>query len=86
MILSMPTSYSQMGYKWGVFFHLFYVSIGVYTCYLLARLYVEYRTRKEREGVDFSTHVIQVGSSDSCISFIMLAAFANFCNQFLQVL
>ncbi|KAH8940573.1 hypothetical protein BDL97_15G096000 [Sphagnum fallax] len=59
VILSMPTSYSQMGYKWGVFFHLFYSIIGVYTCYLLARLYVEYRTRKEREGVDFSTHVIQ---------------------------
>jgi len=28
----------------------------------LARLYVEYRTRKEREGVDFKKHVIQVST------------------------
>ncbi|KAG0613864.1 hypothetical protein M758_6G134900 [Ceratodon purpureus] len=55
----MPTSYAQMGYKWGVFFQIFYASVGIFTCYLLARLYVEYRTRKEREGVDFSKHVIQ---------------------------
>jgi len=60
VILSMPTSYSQMGYKWGVFFQIFYFSIGMYTCYLLARLYVEYRVRKERDGVDFNRHVIQV--------------------------
>jgi auxin influx carrier (AUX1 LAX family) len=59
VILSMPTSYSQMGYKWGVFFQIFYFSIGMYTCYLLARLYVEYRVRKERDGVDFNRHVIQ---------------------------
>lgn len=59
VILTMPTSYAQMGYKLGLFIHLLYVSIGVYTCYLLARLYVEYRTRKEREGVDFKRHVIQ---------------------------
>jgi auxin influx carrier (AUX1 LAX family) len=60
VILTMPTSYAQMGYKLGVFFQLFYATLGVFTCYLLARLYVEYRTRKEKEGVDFSKHVIQV--------------------------
>jgi auxin influx carrier (AUX1 LAX family) len=49
-----------MGYKLGLFFHFLYVTIGVYTCYLLARLYVEYRARKEKEGVDFKKHVIQV--------------------------
>lgn len=59
VILSMPTSYAQMGYKLGLFFHFLYVTIGVYTCYLLARLYVEYRVRKEKEGVDFKKHVIQ---------------------------
>lgn len=59
VILSMPTSYAQMGFKLGLFFHFFYVIIGVYTCYLLARLYVEYRARKEKEGVDFKRHVIQ---------------------------
>jgi auxin influx carrier (AUX1 LAX family) len=60
VILSMPSSYSQMGYKWGLIFHFLYVTIGVYTCYLLARLYVEYRNRKEKEGVEFKKHVIQV--------------------------
>ena len=59
MILSMPTSYAQMGFKLGLFFHFLYVTIGVYTCYLLARLYVEYRHRKEKEGVHFRHHVIQ---------------------------
>jgi hypothetical protein len=27
---------------------------------LLTRLYIEYRVRKEKEGVDFKKHVIQV--------------------------
>lgn len=59
VILSMPTSYAQMGFKLGLFFHFLYVIIGLYTCYLLAGLYVEYRARKEKEGVDFRHHVIQ---------------------------
>lgn len=72
----MPTSYAQMGFKFNLFFHFLYVIIGVYTCYLLARLYVEYRTRKEKEGVNFDRHVIQyhemlgglVGKWAMCIS------------------
>ncbi|CAM6085736.1 unnamed protein product [Calypogeia fissa] len=59
VILSMPTSYAQMGLKLGIFFHLFYVTIGIWTCYLLARLYIEYRNREEKKGNEFKNHVIQ---------------------------
>lgn len=59
VILSMPTSYAQMGFGLGIFFHLLYAGVGIWTCYLLACLYMEYRTRKEKEGVVFKAHVIQ---------------------------
>ncbi|CAK9224979.1 unnamed protein product [Sphagnum jensenii] len=59
VILTMPTSYAQMGYTWAVIFHIFYIATGIYTCYLLTRLYIEYRVRKEKEGVDFKKHIIQ---------------------------
>lgn len=36
--------------------------MGSWTAYLISLLYVEYRTRKEREKVDFRNHVIQVPS------------------------
>ncbi|TQE08904.1 hypothetical protein C1H46_005518 [Malus baccata] len=38
---------------------LFYGLMGSWTAYLISLLYVEYRTRKEREKVDFRNHVIQ---------------------------
>lgn len=60
VILTMPTSYAQMGFTWAVIFQIFYFTTGIYTCYLLTRLYIEYRVRKEKEGVDFKKHVIQV--------------------------
>ncbi|GLJ38158.1 hypothetical protein SUGI_0776840 [Cryptomeria japonica] len=59
VILSMPYSYSQMGFGLGIFFHFLYAIIGIWTCYMLACLYLEYRSRKEKEGVDFRRHVIQ---------------------------
>lgn len=34
--------------------------MGSWTAYLISVLYVEYRTRKEKEGVSFKNHVIQV--------------------------
>ncbi|CAN6439242.1 unnamed protein product [Victoria cruziana] len=43
----------------GILFQLFYGLMGSYTAYLISILYVEYRTRKEREKVDFRNHVIQ---------------------------
>ena len=35
--------------------------MGSWTAYLISVLYVEYRARKEKEGVSFKNHVIQVG-------------------------
>lgn len=59
VILSMPTSYAQMGFGLGVLFHLLYAFCGIWTCYLLASLYLEYRTRKEKQGNLFKMHIIQ---------------------------
>eukprot|EP01018_Ginkgo_biloba_P029518 Gb_22661 [translate_table: standard] len=59
VILSMPYSYSQMGLGLGIFFHLLYATVGIWTCYMLSCLYMEYRARKEREGANFKKHVIQ---------------------------
>jgi len=41
--------------------------MGSWTAYIISVLYVEYRTRKEREKVDFRNHVIQV---NICINYI----------------
>lgn len=59
VILSMPYSYSQMGFGLGIFFHLLYSVVGIWTCYMLSCLYLEYRARKAKEGVNFKNHVIQ---------------------------
>lgn len=59
VILSMPYSYSQMGMKLGIIFHLVYITFGCWASYLIACLYLEYRSRKEKEGVNFRKHTIQ---------------------------
>ncbi|KAG5049140.1 hypothetical protein JHK85_010243 [Glycine max] len=38
---------------------VFYDLLGGWTAYLISTLYVEYRTRKEREELNFRNHVIQ---------------------------
>ena len=60
MLLTLPYSFSQLGMLSGILFQLFYGLMGSWTAYLISVLYVEYRTRKEREKVDFRNHVIQV--------------------------
>lgn len=60
MLLTLPYSFSQLGMVSGILFQLFYGLMGSWTAYLISVLYVEYRTRKEREKVDFRNHVIQV--------------------------
>ncbi len=65
MLLTLPYSFSQLGYPSGIVFQLFYGVIGCWSCYMITSLYVEYRTRKEREGVLFKNHVIQVKISYS---------------------
>ena len=60
VLLTLPYSFSQLGMLSGIIFQLFYGLMGSWTAYLISILYVEYRTRKEREKVDFRNHVIQV--------------------------
>ncbi|KAK3421065.1 hypothetical protein EUGRSUZ_G01769 [Eucalyptus grandis] len=59
VLLTLPYSFSQLGMLSGILFQLFYGLLGSWTAYLISTLYVEYRTRKEREKVDFRNHVIQ---------------------------
>ncbi|KAG6401421.1 hypothetical protein SASPL_138278 [Salvia splendens] len=59
VLLTLPYSFSQVGMTSGIVFQLFYGVMGSWTAYLISILYVEYRTRKEREKVDFRNHVIQ---------------------------
>ncbi|WOL05931.1 hypothetical protein Cni_G14662 [Canna indica] len=59
VLLTLPYSFSQLGMLSGILFQLFYGLLGSWTAYLISILYVEYRTRKEREKVDFRSHVIQ---------------------------
>ncbi|KAJ8541685.1 hypothetical protein K7X08_002501 [Anisodus acutangulus] len=59
VLLTLPYSFSQLGMMSGIIFQLFYGLMGSWTAYLISVLYVEYRTRKEREKVDFRNHVIQ---------------------------
>ncbi|GAB2271549.1 Auxin transporter-like protein 3 [Dionaea muscipula] len=59
VLLTLPYSFSQLGMQSGIVLQLFYGLMGSWTAYLISVLYVEYRTRKEREKVDFRNHVIQ---------------------------
>uniref|UniRef100_A0A0E0CAH4 Amino acid transporter transmembrane domain-containing protein n=1 Tax=Oryza meridionalis TaxID=40149 RepID=A0A0E0CAH4_9ORYZ len=59
VLLTLPYSFSQLGMLSGVLLQLFYGFMGSWTAYLISVLYVEYRSRKEKEGVSFKNHVIQ---------------------------
>lgn len=60
VLLTLPYSFSQLGMLSGVLLQLFYGFLGSWTAYLISVLYVEYRSRKEKEGISFKNHVIQV--------------------------
>ncbi|CAD5180234.1 unnamed protein product [Musa acuminata subsp. malaccensis] len=59
VLLTLPYSFSQLGMLSGIILQLFYGFMGSWTAYLISVLYVEYRTRKEKENVSFKNHVIQ---------------------------
>ncbi|CAL4932875.1 unnamed protein product [Urochloa decumbens] len=59
VLLTLPYSFAQLGMLSGILFQLFYGLLGSWTAYLISILYLEYRTRKERDKVDFRNHVIQ---------------------------
>lgn len=63
MLLTLPYSFSQLGILSGVLLQLFYGIVGSWTAYLISVLYIEYRSRKEKENVNFKNHVIQVGDT-----------------------
>ncbi|KAF9590568.1 hypothetical protein IFM89_035886, partial [Coptis chinensis] len=59
VLLTLPYSFSQLGMLSGIIFQLFYGIMGSWTAYLISVLYIEYRTRKEKENANFKNHVIQ---------------------------
>lgn len=60
MLLTLPYSFSQLGMVSGIVLQVFYGLMGSWTAYLISVLYIEYRSRKEKEGASFKNHVIQV--------------------------
>ncbi|GFY83747.1 like AUXIN RESISTANT 1 [Actinidia rufa] len=67
VLLTLPYSFSQLGMVSGIVFQIFYGLVGSWTAYLISVLYIEYRTRKEKENVSFKNHVIQaVGLAFNC--------------------
>ncbi|KAK7294661.1 hypothetical protein RJT34_17551 [Clitoria ternatea] len=60
VLLTLPYSFSQLGMLSGIMLQVFYGLIGSWTAYLISVLYVEYRTRKEKENKSFKNHVIQL--------------------------
>ena len=58
--MTLPYSFSQLGMVSGIIFQVLYGLLGSYTAYLISILYIEYRSRKEKENVSFKNHVIQV--------------------------
>lgn len=63
VLLTLPYSFSQLGLLSGILLQLFYGIVGSWTAYLISVLYVEYRSRKEKENVNFKNHVIQVSDT-----------------------
>ncbi|KAK1320705.1 Auxin transporter-like protein 2 [Acorus calamus] len=60
VLLTLPYSFSQLGMLSGIILQIFYGILGSWTAYLISVLYIEYRSRKEKENVSFKNHVIQV--------------------------
>ena len=60
VLLTLPYSFSQLGLLSGILLQIFYGIVGSWTAYLISVLYMEYRSRKEKENVNFKNHVIQV--------------------------
>ncbi|MBA0726629.1 hypothetical protein Golax_002445 [Gossypium laxum] len=59
VLLTLPYSFSQLGMLSGILLQVFYGLMGSWTAYIISVLYIEYRSRKEKENVSFKNHVIQ---------------------------
>ncbi|KAG6530993.1 hypothetical protein ZIOFF_004763 [Zingiber officinale] len=75
VLLTLPYSFSQLGMLSGVILQLFYGLLGSWTAYLISVLYIEYRTRKEKENVSFKNHVIQVANAPFFLSVPCIVLF-----------
>ena len=65
VLLTLPYFFSQIGMLSRIILQIFYGILGSWTAYLISVLYIEYRSRKEKENVSFKNHVIQVSFSRS---------------------
>lgn len=60
VVLSLPYSFSQMGYAYGLVFLIFYGLLGAWTVYILTWLYFEFKSRCSLHGKVYpSRHVLQ---------------------------
>ncbi|KAJ7298168.1 hypothetical protein O6H91_Y013100 [Diphasiastrum complanatum] len=59
VLLTLPTSFAQLGLASGIAFQILYGFVGCWTCYLMTALYADYRSIKENQNVSFKKHIIQ---------------------------
>jgi hypothetical protein len=61
VVLTLPYSFSQMGYAYGLVFLIFYGLLGAWTVYILTWLYFEFKSRRSLHGKVYPPrHVLQV--------------------------
>lgn len=70
----------------GIVLQVFYGLVGSWTAYLISVLYIEYRTRKEKEGVSFKNHVIQVMLEIEVRKGWILVCYSEHFDKFLALL
>jgi len=60
VVLTLPYSFSQMGYAYGLVFLIFYGLLGAWTVYILTWLYFEFKSRRSLHGKVYPPrHVLQ---------------------------
>ncbi|KAJ7518936.1 hypothetical protein O6H91_20G016100 [Diphasiastrum complanatum] len=59
VLLTLPYSFSQLGFASGIAFQIFYGFVGCWTCYIITCLYADYRFMKEKQNAISKNHTIQ---------------------------
>ncbi|KAJ7298217.1 hypothetical protein O6H91_Y009700 [Diphasiastrum complanatum] len=59
VLLTLPTSFAQLGLASGIALQVLYGLMGWWTCYVITSLYADYRRTKENQNVTFHNHTIQ---------------------------
>ena len=60
VMLTIPTSYAQLGLASALCIQIWVATAGAWTSYLLNVLYMDYRKRMQAQGYKRSSHVLQV--------------------------